>query len=725
MSTTTSPQLEVSQKQDLESETPECDTAALVAAKGGGEHDAKTGPKVPTERDLEQKRRWAQFLRRGPALVKTPMRKNIILIVVALCGLLGPLTSAIYTPALTIAQADFQTTDLLINLTITVATLTLGVAPLGWATAADTAGRRPVLISASVIAVGGCIGCYFSSSIGLFLFWRVIQSTGCSAGMSVGAGVVADIFEKEQRGRAMGTFMLGAILGPVISPPIGGAFAQTIGWRVSFLFSAAYAALTLVLVFFFLPETLAPLPPGSLRPSRNPFTSFVELRHLFVLAMQFMGTVAFASFYTFPPLIPRDWPLAYHFDSAGVGFVMMAMGLGMCVGTVVGGWFADATLAWWKKRRGGLIIAEDRLWSSVPAYGWLLEERVAWPATMTAAVCIGLGQLFFNSSCNTYLVDIYQSNAASIIALGNFLRFSVGAFMPLIVVPASSLNRGTLYSILTAVNLAGILGVFWTARWGTVVRLHIKPWSERPGASETLAAVYDGEEAPEVDRRRIVAGKDLRAGGIWMGLDGESGRFGVITNFPDHYAHGNVASYANGNPTSASSRGDILKRWLTGTEMNVSKWLSSSLAGTSMTYEGFSVIIGRVEPREASEVLSMPGGVNASNGTINHVNADVWYATNRGLETDIVQGGTAFAMPSSNPKDCCFIAQKLQPDRVYGLSNAQLGVFVTILFAASDLPTSCHPFVQTRRGLKPSTALTYFPPISLLSKAALILPRPN
>ncbi|KXS15349.1 MFS general substrate transporter [Gonapodya prolifera JEL478] len=462
-----------------------------------GEKSAEQSSKADTS-EPNSPQRWSDFVARGPPLVRTPMRKNIILSIVALSGLLGPLTSAIYTPALTIVQNDFATTDLLINLTITVATLTLGVAPLGWATVADSFGRRPVLLLASLVAVAGCLGCYYSSTIVAFLVWRVVQSAGCSAGMSVGAGVIADIFEKEQRGRAMGTFMLGPILGPVISPPIGGALAQSVGWRYIFIFCSAYALCIFLVTLLFLPETLTPLAPGAARPSRNPFTSFSTLAHPFVFTMQFVTTVAFASFYTFPPLVPRDWPQVYGFDSAGVGFVMMAMGLGMVIGTVVGGYVADYSLARWKRKRGGVSIAEDRLWSSAPgwillpagmvAYGWLLQGRVAWPATMTAAIVIGLGQLFFNTSCNTYLVDIYQSRAASITALGNFLRFSLGAFMPLIVVPAASMNRGELYTILAGIISVGVVGVYATARWGTVWRMRAQPWRERADREEVLRA---------------------------------------------------------------------------------------------------------------------------------------------------------------------------------------------------------------------------------------------
>jgi MFS family permease len=38
------------------------------------------------------------------------------------------------------------------------------------------------------------------------MFWRFVQAFGASPGMSVGAGVIGDIYKLEERGQAMGIF---------------------------------------------------------------------------------------------------------------------------------------------------------------------------------------------------------------------------------------------------------------------------------------------------------------------------------------------------------------------------------------------------------------------------------------------------------------------------------------------------------------------------------------
>ncbi|KAJ3335595.1 Dityrosine transporter 1 [Gonapodya sp. JEL0774] len=442
------------------------------------------------------------FLRYGPEVELTRSRKAFILILAAFSGMLGPLGGFIYSPALALVQADLHATELLANMTLTVYSLALGVSPLVWATMADVKGRRPTLLLAALVMLIGSLGCWLevlSPNVGVFLFWRIVFGAGSCAGLSVGAGIIADIYSMEERGRAYGLFFLGPILGPVISPPIGGAVAQALGWRNIFLLTTVLALLVFLASFFFLPETLVARSSKAPTISRNPLAAFVYLRYPFVSLPLYMTTIAFASFISFSPLVPRDWPAWYGFSTTSVGFVLMSMGAGMAVGSATGGWYSDWNSARWQDKRCGVRIAEDRMWSSVPgiilmnaaqlAYGWFNEYRVAWPANIVMLVLFGIGQSFIMTSLNTYLMDIFQSRAASVSALGNFLRFTLSSFMPIVVVPAASIGRGWFYTILTILNLLGLVGVGWSLRYGTRYRFARQPWRDLPDAGDALSAV--------------------------------------------------------------------------------------------------------------------------------------------------------------------------------------------------------------------------------------------
>ena len=43
-------------------------------------------------------------------------------------------------------------------------------------------------------------------SVPQLLFWRVVQAFGASCGLSVGMGVIGDIYKLEERGTASGVF---------------------------------------------------------------------------------------------------------------------------------------------------------------------------------------------------------------------------------------------------------------------------------------------------------------------------------------------------------------------------------------------------------------------------------------------------------------------------------------------------------------------------------------
>lgn len=54
---------------------------------------------------------------------------------------------------------------------------------------------------------------------------------GGSACLTIGGGVVSDLFKPEQRGLAMSVFSFGPLFGPVLGPICGAFIAQGAGWR--------------------------------------------------------------------------------------------------------------------------------------------------------------------------------------------------------------------------------------------------------------------------------------------------------------------------------------------------------------------------------------------------------------------------------------------------------------------------------------------------------------
>jgi uncharacterized protein with NRDE domain len=81
------------------------------------------------------------------------------------------------------------------------------------------------------------------------------------------------------------------------------------------------------------------------------------------------------------------------------------------------------------------------------------------------------------------------------------------------------------------------------------------------------------------DDPRILAGRDLKAGGTWLGV-ARSGRFGVVTNYRD------LMAPVEGAP----SRGNLVPRFLTGATSP--KEFLDDLRGAAMRYSGFNLLVG-------------------------------------------------------------------------------------------------------------------------------------
>jgi MFS family permease len=52
----------------------------------------------------------------------------------------------------------------------------------------------------------GSFGVARAQSVMQLMVWRFIQSMGASPGLSVGAGVIGDIYKLEERGAALGSY---------------------------------------------------------------------------------------------------------------------------------------------------------------------------------------------------------------------------------------------------------------------------------------------------------------------------------------------------------------------------------------------------------------------------------------------------------------------------------------------------------------------------------------
>lgn len=107
-----------------------------------------------------------------------------------------------------------------------------------------------------VVFLGACIGLALTRDYATLIVLRGMQSTGSASTIAIGSGVIGDITTRENRGGLMSIFQAGLLVPVAVGPVIGGAIADTLGWRAIFWFLTIYAGAFLLLLIFLLPETL-------------------------------------------------------------------------------------------------------------------------------------------------------------------------------------------------------------------------------------------------------------------------------------------------------------------------------------------------------------------------------------------------------------------------------------------------------------------------------------
>ncbi|KZV76626.1 MFS general substrate transporter [Peniophora sp. CONT] len=122
----------------------------------------------------------------------------------------------------------------------------------------DIFGRKPCLLSAYVIFALGCIACGNAQTMGQLIAARLLAGVGGGGMSTIVSIIMSDVIDLRSRG----TWQVWAT-GSAVGAPLGGFFADNIGWRWSFLLQAPLA----MIPFFAVLKILqVPPTPGSHAP---------------------------------------------------------------------------------------------------------------------------------------------------------------------------------------------------------------------------------------------------------------------------------------------------------------------------------------------------------------------------------------------------------------------------------------------------------------------------
>lgn len=153
-----------------------------------------------------------------------------------------------------IARA-FSVSEEVIEGTISLNFLGFCIAALFYGPLSDRFGRRPILLSGTVLFLLGSLSCSLAPSIEMILLSRFIQGLGAAGSFVVVFTMISDAYKDNEAMYWIG--LLNAILTATmaLSPILGGYLNVYFGWSSCYTFVAFITAIQLFLLVIYLPET--------------------------------------------------------------------------------------------------------------------------------------------------------------------------------------------------------------------------------------------------------------------------------------------------------------------------------------------------------------------------------------------------------------------------------------------------------------------------------------
>ena len=343
-----------------------------------------------------------------------------ILTLVLLAGM-AALSMNIFLPSLPGMTAYFDTTYAIMNLSISMylaftALLQLFIGPIS-----DRVGRRPVVLISFAIFFIATIGCLLSTSIEVFLFFRMLQAF-IVTGMVLSRAIVRDIVEDKKAASMIGYVTMGMAMVPMFAPAIGGFLNDLFGWKANFSMLLFIGIIIAALAYFDLGETNNNISKGFSKQFKE-YPELFKSRRFW--AYSFTTVFASGSFFSFIGGAPFVSTNSFELSSSAFGIYFGVTTLGYVVGSFISGKFSE--------RFGIHFMLLQGSW--ITALGLLLSLFIFWLGFGSATVffgCMilaGVGNGMVLPNANAGLLSVRPSLAGSASGIGGAIMLGGGAFL--------------------------------------------------------------------------------------------------------------------------------------------------------------------------------------------------------------------------------------------------------------------------------------------------------
>ncbi|OLN83068.1 putative MFS-type transporter [Colletotrichum chlorophyti] len=453
----------------------------------------------------------------------------------AIATLAVAFVSTAYSGGIAEVIRDFGVSTEIGILGVSLFVVGFAVGPLLWAPLSELYGRQYLFIGTYIALTAFNAGAAGAQNIETLIILRFFAGTFGASPMTNAGGVIADMFNAQERGLATAIFAAAPFLGPSIGPIVGGFLGVAEGWRWIEGLMAIFTGILLIVVGLTVPETYAPVLLRRRAEKLESLTGKVYIskyeahaprktvpeqfkialsrpwillfKEPIVLLTSIYMAIVYGTLYMLFAAFPivfqrvRGWSPGI----GGLAFLGVAVGMIAAVVSAAHNGFAPPEARLPPSMVGACLLPIGLFW-----FAWTNGPEIHWIVSIIASGFFAAGLVLVFLSLLNYLIDSYVIYAASVLAANAVLRSLFGAAFPLFTTQMySNLGIHWASSIPAFLSLACLPCPFLFYKYGHIIRAKCAFASEAAAFMEKMRKTQDVTEKDET-----VEEKNSNSGGV-------------------------------------------------------------------------------------------------------------------------------------------------------------------------------------------------------------------
>jgi DHA1 family inner membrane transport protein len=197
--------------------------------------------------------------------------------------------------------------------------------------------RKTLLLGLMVLFTVANLASMFAPSYGTLMTARFVAGLPHGAFFGIAALVAAHLMGPRNRAKAAAYVLSGLTVATVLGVPAASWLGQHFGWRTAFGLVVAVGAITLTAIWFWLPDMRS-------MHVTSPLTELGALKRVQVWLALLVGMIGFGGMFAVYTYVSTTLTDVAGLSRGLIPLGLMAFGLGMVVGNLVGGKMADKSV---------------------------------------------------------------------------------------------------------------------------------------------------------------------------------------------------------------------------------------------------------------------------------------------------------------------------------------------------------------------------------------------